>query len=244
MMSSWLKLSQKTAIVTGSSSGIGAAVAKELLAHGANVIGVDINTDEAQIRCDVADEAQVKAVFSELFTNNKSDQQQPPSILINCAGITRDGWIGKMSLDQWQKVQDVNMTGTFLMCREFLRQQESSSAAGGSIINVSSVVALQGNLGQVNYAASKGGVLSFTKALAKEVAFRNIRVNSVVPGFIDTEMARAVPEEVREHIIPKIAVQKFGDPQDVANLVCFLASCERSGYITGESIECSGLISL
>jgi 3-oxoacyl-[acyl-carrier protein] reductase len=116
---------------------------------------------------------------------------------------------------------------------------------GASIINISSVVATQGNLGQVNYAASKGGVWSMTKALAREVAPRNIRVNCVLPGFIDTEMTRAVPDHVRQQIQSKIVYQqKFGTPRDVANLILFLASDERSGYITGQAIECSGMISL
>jgi NAD(P)-dependent dehydrogenase (short-subunit alcohol dehydrogenase family) len=248
-VSSWLQLANKTAVVTGAASGIGAAVVKALASEQCNVVLADRDHHRLQ---DVAHacEAIVQALFQNLSTAS------PATILINCAGITRDVWIGRMTVDQWQQVQDVNLKGTFLCCREFLAQSEfkmpnntsldvASSPLGGAIVNVSSVVATQGNLGQVNYAASKGGVWSLTKALAREVAPRKIRVNCVLPGFIDTEMTQAVPVTVREHIQQKIVFQQqFGKPSDIANLILFLASCHRSGYITGEAIECSGMISL
>lgn len=245
---SWLQMANKTAIVTGASSGIGAAVAKALC-HEASCQVLLVDSDESQLHtiqqecgsssqsrvCDVSKESQVQHLFRSFPSES--------SILINCAGITRDGWIGKMDLaSQWQSVLDVNLTGTFLCCREFLNQ--NSFPDGGAIVNVSSVVALQGNLGQTNYAASKGGVLSFTKALAKEVAHRNVRVNCVCPGFIETPMVKSVPEKVQDQIRQKVALREFGRPEDVANLILFLASCERARYITGEAIECSGLISL
>jgi len=230
-MSSWLKLANKTAIVTGAGSGIGAAVSQALTEHGCTVISADLADSDHAVN--VADEHQVQRFF----------QSAPPSsILINCAGITRDGWIGKMDTSkQWQSVLDVNLTGTFLCCREFLNQDLPQ---GGAIVNVSSVVALQGNLGQTNYAASKGGVYSFSKALAKEVAHRNVRVNCVAPGFIETPMVQAVPDKVQDAVRQKIALGRFGSAEDVANLILFLASCERSGYMTGETVECSGMISL
>ena len=190
-VSSWLQLANKTAVVTGAASGIGAAVAKALAHEHCNVILADRDNQRLQqvaqacsriiasdnvtfatVECDVAVESQVQALFRNLSTISS-----PATILVNCAGITRDGWIGKMSVEQWQQVQDVNLKGTFLCCREFLAQSElqlpsntsldvasASSPIGGAIVNVSSVVATHGNLGQVNYAASKGGVWSLTKA--------------------------------------------------------------------------------
>ena len=274
---SWLQLANKTAVVTGAASGLGAAVSKALAAEGCSVILADRDMDRlqhvaqdcqsigsssssnvTQVECDVSNESHVKA----LFQQPTSQESAAATILVNCAGITRDGWIGRMSVDQWQQVQDVNLKGTFLCCREFLAQPalqlpkkkglpsnnndtDNDRISGGSIINIASVVATQGNLGQVNYAASKGGVVSLTKALAREVALRRVRVNCVLPGFIATEMTDAVPDAVKESISRKIVwQQQFGQPDDVANLVLFLASCRRSGYITGEAMECSGMISL
>lgn len=245
---SWLRLANKTAIVTGAGSGIGAAVAKALCQESCHVILVDV--DERRLLT-IQEECGPEALTERRLCNiSKEDQVQDlfhslpeSSILINCAGIVRDGWVGKMDVvTQWQSVIDVNLTGTFLSCREFLNR--NILADGGAIVNVSSVVALQGNLGQTNYAASKGGVWSFTKALAKEVAHRKVRVNCVCPGFIQTPMVQAVPDKVQAQIQQKIALGKFGQPEDVANLILFLASCERAGYITGEAMECSGLISL
>jgi 3-oxoacyl-[acyl-carrier protein] reductase len=265
-MSAWLELAHKTAVVTGAASGIGRAVAKALTAEQCNVVLADRDSDKldqvarecgrygtcqvSSIVCNVTSEASVQ----NLFRNVSS----PASILINCAGMIRDGWIGRMSVEQWDQVQDVNLKGTFLCCREFLAQPglpqlkktplqstTPTSLPSASIINIASVVATQGNLGQTNYAASKGGVMSFTKALAREVAPRKIRVNCVLPGFIDTQMTEAVPENVKDGVRQKIVFQqKFGTPEDISNLILFLASCRRSGYITGEAMECSGMISL
>jgi len=231
----WLRLANKTAIVTGAASGIGAAVAKALTAEGVTVIMADLrNTETSEqfmVECNVACEHSVHALFLQHATKEAS-------ILVNCAGVTRDGWISKMSVDDYQDVLDVNLKGTWLMCRSFVQLPKPAS-----IINLSSVVALQGNMGQTNYAASKGGVISLTKALAREVASKNIRVNAVCPGFIDTEMTRKVPAHILQHIQTKIPLNRLGDAMDVADLVLFLAS-ERSRYITGEAIECSGMISL
>ena len=288
--SSWLQLANKTAVVTGAASGLGAAVAKALASEGCSVVLADRDTDRLQqvahdcssllssstggsrqdlnitpAECDVSNESHVQALFQNSVLSSSSSSS-PATILVNCAGITRDGWIGRMSVDQWQQVQDVNLKGTFLCCREFLaqpalqlppttdklsqtthagNQNQKPSLLGGSIVNIASVVATQGNLGQSNYAASKGGVWSLTKALAREVAPRRIRVNCVLPGFIETEMTEAVPESIRDSVKKKIVwQQEFGQPDDIANLVLFLASCRRSGYITGEAMECSGMISL
>jgi NAD(P)-dependent dehydrogenase (short-subunit alcohol dehydrogenase family) len=236
------------------------------------------------VECNVTKEAQVASLlqqaddFAATTTANNNDNnnnnnngsmkndddERPTSkaaessatLLVNCAGITRDNWVGTMSLDDWNSVLDVNLTGTFLTCRAFLHQERlkrllvldnhhhnTPSAPQLAIVNVGSIVSELGNWGQANYAASKGGVLGLTRALAKEAASRNVRVNAIVPGFIDTPMAQAVPDHVREQLLPKIPLGRFGQPEEVSNLVQFLLS-PRSSYITGESIVVSGMISL
>mmetsp|Transcript_12336 Transcript_12336/g.18950 ORF Transcript_12336/g.18950 Transcript_12336/m.18950 type:complete len:236 (-) Transcript_12336:1618-2325(-) len=235
MLPSWLQLANRHAIVTGAGSGIGAMVTKALREQGCYVTATDVRemSSPKVVKCDVSNEEEVY----QLFKNYEGS-----SILINCAGITRDGWVKDMhTKNDWNPVIDVNLTGTFLCCREFLNQNFTETAA---IVNVSSVVGTQGNLGQTNYAASKGGVLSFSRSLAKEVANRRVRVNCVVPGFIRTPMVSSVPEKIQNMVKQRVALGEFGEAEDVANLILFLASCKRSGYITGEAVECSGLISL
>lgn len=252
-MSCWLQLANRAAIVTGAASGIGRAVASELERAGCRwVVRVDLpppqsphehddgcSTSEEShplVACDVTDRAQVEAVMS-------SDRAKEASILVNCAGITRDNFIGNLSESDWQRVLDVNLTGTFLACQSFLKHSTALTEGGGSIINVGSIVSEQGNLGQCNYAASKGGVLGLTRSLAKETARRNVRVNAVLPGFIATPMTDAVPDHVIERIQAKIPLGRMGTPEEVAHLIAFLAS-DKSSYITGQAIECSGMISL
>ena len=250
---SWLQLTGKTAIVTGAASGIGRAVAKGLADAGCRVVVGDSNSDGLEqvagelngshhtaVECNVTFRSQVQELIQE--GDAVAASHEKASILVNCAGITRDNFVTKLTDSDWDEVIGVNLKGTFLTCQEFLSSERDLH--GGSIINVGSVVSEKGNLGQVNYAASKGGVLGITRALAKEVAFREIRVNAVVPGFIDTPMSQAVPEPVLSAVRNKIAQRRFGSPEDIANLILFLASCKRSGYITGECIECSGMISL
>ena len=258
---SWLQLANRCAIVTGAASGIGRAVAQELARVGCRVVLVDRTFVDSQqerhgccapdsscttantvlVECDVTDRAQVDSLL---------EQHNSASILVNCAGITRDGFIGNLSEEDWNQVLDVNLKGTFYTCQSFLKHctaiddtHPNINFDTASIINVGSVVSEQGNRGQVNYSASKGGVLGLTRSLAKETARRNVRVNAVLPGFIATPMTHAVPDHVLTSIQPKIALGRFGTPEDVANLIVFLAS-ERSRYITGEAIECSGMISL
>ena len=246
---SWLQLTGKTAIVTGAASGIGRAVVQELVHAGCRVVAGDANTQGIQavaqelgedavlpVTCNVTSREQVQELV------RAGDDTPPASILVNCAGITRDAFITKMNDDDWDQVIDVNLKGTFLTCQEFLSTERALE--NGSIINVGSVVSQKGNLGQVNYSASKGGVLGLTRALAKEVAARQIRVNAVVPGFVVTPMSQAVPEPILQAMKTKIPLGRLGSPEDIANLIAFLASCKRSGYITGECIECSGMISL
>ncbi len=211
------------------------------------------STDSLLVECNVTDVEQVRSLIQradDFAASNKCGAEKFATLLVNCAGITRDNWVSKMSLEEWDIVMDVNLKGTFLTCRYFLDQerlQRLSSLQTNtslSIVNVGSIVSEYGNVGQVNYAASKGGVVGLTKALAKETAKRHVRVNAVLPGFIDTPMAQAVPDTVKAQIIlPKIPVGRFGRPEEVADAVSFLLS-PRSSYITGESIRVSGMISL
>jgi len=221
------------------------------------------------VTCDVRQPTQVQNLIqvADHFSLNKTDESSSSlssgtggmtNFLVNCAGITRDNWVSNISIKDWEDVIDVNLKGTFLTCQEFLNRKrlqppESSSISlvkdgpiqkEMAIVNIGSIVSEFGNLGQVNYAASKGGVLGMTRSLAKESARWGIRVNAIVPGFIDTPMAKAVPNEIKEHIIlPKIPLGRFGTPEEIANVVAFLLS-PRSSYITGESIKVSGMISL
>lgn len=282
MTSSWLQLVNKTCIITGAGSGIGEAVAKSLVSEGCRVVMADQNYDAIErvaedfkireashhlIQCDVTDPNQVRDLIQQAddfagwssersLSHGKQDIFPVATLLVNCAGITRDNWISKMELDEWNDVLEVNLKGTFLTCRQFMDQKRADNlfpkirqgeaihpSLEASIVNIGSIVSENGNLGQVNYAASKGGVLGLSRALAKEVAIRKVRVNSVVPGFIDTPMAHAIPESVKDHVINQIPMKRFGLSSEVANVVSFLLS-PRSGYITGESVTVSGMISL
>jgi NAD(P)-dependent dehydrogenase (short-subunit alcohol dehydrogenase family) len=282
--SNWLQLANKTAIITGASSGIGLATAQALNALGCHLILADINPPKEQLAtstttttatstpvgtvrnivCDVTKREEVDAMMAlalnshdessrsdrdpNLTTDRSNGMSAPPpaSILVNCAGVIRDRRVEFMTDDEWDTVLNINLKGTFLTCQSFLQQRTANvlCTTPASIINLSSIVARQGNIGQVNYAASKGGILGFTKALAKEVARRNVRVNAILPGFIHTSMSDQVPDHILTNIIqPRIAMQRMGQPQEVADVILFLAS-DRSSYITGAVIECSGMISL
>mmetsp|Transcript_1213 Transcript_1213/g.2453 ORF Transcript_1213/g.2453 Transcript_1213/m.2453 type:complete len:278 (-) Transcript_1213:40-873(-) len=277
MASCWLQLVNRTCIVTGAGSGIGEAVSKSLLSAGCHVVMADHNYDAIEtvskdlnsfnashhlIQCDVTNESQVRDLIRQAddFAVQTSSQSQDivpaATLLVNCAGITRDNWISRMELAEWDDVLDVNLKGTFLTCRQFLDQERADnlfpkmhpndsihSRPEASIVNIGSIVSELGNLGQVNYAASKGGVLGLSRALAKEVAIRNVRVNSVVPGFIDTPMAEAIPAHVKDRVMNQIPMRRFGTSTEIANVVSFLLS-PRSGYVTGELVTVSGMISL
>ena len=230
---------------------------------------INNNITIEQSICDVTNKAQVQDAI------RKADElaNQQASILVNSAGITRDGLTSNLSNEDWDSVIDVNLKGTFHMCRAFCEPNRLrsllDSRIGGSIINIGSIVSNYGNVGQVNYGASKGGVLGLTRSLAKELASLSfkattssldysitrdsddqntippaIRVNCIQPGFISTPMAQAVPEHILSKMTQKIAMKRLGQASDVANLACFLASSERSGYITGEAMECSGMLRL
>lgn len=241
-------LDGKTAVVTGASRGIGRAIALELASQGAAVIinynGSKEKAEEVRreieaaggkaeaIQCDVADFASCEQFFKDVIEKYKSID-----ILVNNAGITKDGLLMKMSEADFENVLDTNLKGTF-HCMRFVSRQMMKQRQG-RIINMSSVVGVSGNAGQANYAASKAGVIGLTKSAAKELASRNITVNAVAPGFIETDMTAALPEKVKEAATAQIPLATFGKPEDVAHAVAFLAS-ENARYITGQVLNVDG----
>jgi len=240
-----MNLENQIALVTGASRGIGKAIAETLAAAGATVIGTATSDGGAEkiseylsakggkgMCLDVADDASIKEVFAAI-----KEEFGAISILVNNAGITRDNLLMMMKDDQWNDIIQTNLTSIFKMSKAVIRPM--MKARSGRIINITSVVGLTGNPGQTNYSAAKAGVSGFTKSLAREIGSRNITVNSVAPGFIDTDMTRELPDEQREALISQIPLNKLGDPQDIANAVAFLASPEAS-YITGETINVNG----
>jgi 3-oxoacyl-(acyl-carrier-protein) reductase len=242
-----MDFSGKTALVTGSGSGIGKAIALLLAAHGADIVVNDISADngaatvkeiEALGRAAVASGANVASQneVREMFELAKSKFNKV-DILVNNAGITRDGFLLKMEEKDWDLVMDVNLKGVFNCCKFGGAMMVERNY--GKIVNIASASAQIGNIGQGNYAASKGGVISLTKTLAKELARNNINVNGVAPGFIETPMTSAVPEKVRDYLIRQIPLARAGTPEDIANAVAFLAS-DLSGYITGQILSCNG----
>lgn len=254
---SWLSLGGKRAVVTGGASGIGRATAEALLKAGASVTILDRNqtsvdkvVEEMQSFADGAPPG--SAIFGAAVDVSSTemvsaywDQAGPAHILCNCAGITKDGWLTRMDEATWDDVLNVNLKGTFLMTQAFARQQAAHSSEGdglaseGSVVNISSIVGKMGNMGQSNYAASKAGVIGFTKSAAKELAASGVRVNVILPGFIATPMTEAVPDKVLAKIIPTIPAGRMGDPSDIADAALFLAS-ERSKYMTGAVLEVAG----
>ena len=241
------KLQDKVVLVTGASRGIGRAIAEKMGAEGAIVIGtatsdggadnISAYLKEAGITgkgmcLNVADADSIKAVLKAI-----SDEFGAIGILVNNAGITRDNLLMMMKDDQWDDIINTNLTSIFRMSKAVIRPM--MKARTGRIINIGSVVGLTGNPGQTNYSAAKAGILGFTKSLAREIGSRNITVNTVAPGFIDTDMTRELPEEQRDALISQIPLNKLGDAQDIANAVSFLASDDAS-YITGETINVNG----
>lgn len=238
----------QTAIITGSSRGIGKTTAEELAKRGVNVVIVARDLERAS---EVADELKqkydvetlaVEADVSNSESVSKLFEQalkkfQKIEILINNAGITKDNLLLRMKEEEWDAVIDTNLKGAFLCCREAVKVMTKQRY--GRIINVSSVVAFIGNPGQVNYTASKAGLIAMTKTLAKEYASRGITVNAVAPGFIVTDMTENLPEKVKEEMLRMIPLQRFGTTYDVANAIIFLALPE-SGYITGQVIHVNG----
>jgi len=247
-----MKLAGKVAIVTGSGRGIGREIALKLAADGADVVINDVgNPAPAEetaaaitklgrrslvLMGDVSITEDVnKLVETTVTTLGKVD------ILVNNAGITRDGLAMRMSDEDWDKVLTVNLKGVFLCTRAALRPMLKARA--GRIISLSSIVGIIGNAGQANYASAKAGIIGFTKSIAKEVASRGITVNAVAPGFIDTAMTQALPEERRKELAGHIPAGYLGEPRDIAEGVAFLAS-DAARYITGQVLTIDGGISL
>lgn len=238
----------KTAVVTGGSRGIGRAVCLELAKGGANVVLCYAGNESAaaetvsacealgakalSVKCDVADSAQVKKLMDEAIKAfGRID------ILVNNAGITRDGLLMMMKEEDFDAVLSANLKGTFLCMKAVSRTMMKQRY--GRIVNLSSVVGLRGNAGQVNYAASKAGVIGMTKSLAKELASRGVTVNAVAPGFIDTDMTAAMPEAAKTATLASIPMQRLGAPEDIAKAVAFLAS-DDAAYITGQVLAVDG----
>ncbi len=237
----------KIVLVTGAARGIGYAIAEEFCQHGAISVIIDLGEEvvESAVKqleakgykatgysADVTNSEKIETVFKEI--HNKFGKID---ILINNAGITRDGLILKMKESDWDSVINVNLKGSFICTQKVSRYMLKQRA--GIILNIASVIGVMGNAGQANYAASKGGVIALTKSTAKEFSSRNIRVNAIAPGFIETEMTKELPESVVENYAKAIPLGKMGKPQDVANLCIFLASNEAS-YITGQTIHVDG----
>ncbi len=234
----------RVAVVTGGTRGIGAAISIALRDAGYRVAANYARNDDAAkefsketgiavFKWDVADfDACAKGL-----AKVEKELDAPVDIVINNAGITRDGMLHKMGHDDWEAVIDTNLTSCFNMCRAVVGGMRDRSF--GRIVNISSVNGQAGQFGQVNYSAAKAGILGFTKALALEVARKNVTVNSVAPGYIDTEMVQAVPPEVVKAIVEKVPVHRLGKPEEVARCVLFLVDDE-AGFITGETISVNG----
>lgn len=240
-------LQDKVALVTGATRGIGRAIALTLGREGATVIGTattDAGADsitqalaEAGIAgrgvvLDVAELSSIEAVLEQITTDFGA-----PLIVVNNAGITRDNLMLRMKEDEWQAVINTNLTAIFRVTKASLKGM--TKARWGRIINISSVVGSMGNGGQANYAAAKAGLEGFGRALAAEIASRNITVNAIAPGFIETEMTQALPEAQREKLLTQVPAGRLGQPQDIAEAVAFLAS-ERAAYITGTTLHVNG----
>ena len=237
----------RVALITGASRGIGRAILHELARRGATVIGTatseqgahDISSALAAaglkgegMRLDVTDGAQVEALVEEVLARHGRID-----ILVNNAGITRDNLLMRMKDAEWADILETNLTSVFRLSRAVLKPM--MKARHGRIISIASVVGASGNAGQTNYAAAKAGMIGFSKSLAQEVGSRNITVNCVAPGFIDTDMTRALPEAQRQKLLERIPLGRLGAPEDIAHAVAFLAS-DAAGYITGATLHVNG----
>lgn len=240
-------LDGQIALVTGASRGIGRAIAVELASKGACVVGTATSDSGAAeirsmlstvgprcagLKLDVRDAQACASVVSDV-----EGQYGPVSILVNNAGVTRDNLALRMSEDEWDQVVDTNLKAVFRMCKLVMRGM--MKARFGRIINITSVVGASGNAGQANYAAAKAGVAGMTRALARELGSRNITVNCVAPGFIETDMTKALPEAQRTALMNQISLGRLGQPEEIAAAVAFLAS-PAAGYVTGSTLHVNG----
>lgn len=242
-----MTMQDKVAIVTGASRGIGAAIAQQLGASGATVVGTATTERGADAIAQRFAEQGVKGrgmvlnvmepASIDSFIKAVQEEFGVPLILINNAGITRDNLLMRMSDDEWSDVITTNLNSVFRLSKACLRGM--MKARWGRIVTISSVVGSMGNAGQSNYAASKAGVAGFTRALAREVGSRGITVNTVAPGFIDTDMTKELPEAQRETLMAQIPMGRLGDADEIASVVTFLAG-DGAGYVTGETIHVNG----
>ena len=237
-------LDGEIALVTGASRGIGASIAATLAAAGATVVGTATSQGGADgisaalgdkgrgIVLNVSDQASIAAALKDVQSNEGN-----PTILVNNAGITRDNLLMRMKQEEWDDVIATNLTGMFAVAKGCLRGM--MKAKKGRIINIASVVAIMGNAGQANYAATKAGMIGFSKSLAREIGSRGITVNVIAPGFIDTDMTKELPEENRAAMLSQVPLGRLGAGDDIANAVVFLASAG-GAYITGETLHVNG----
>ena len=243
-----MKLGNKISIITGGASGIGKKIAEYFLKEGAIVYIFDVNLKNGKDTIEelnkmykdriyfeqvsVTEEAGVEAAIKKII-----DRHESIDVLVNNAGITADNLMLRMSLDDWKKVIDINLTGAFICTKHVVKNMFKKRS--GKIINISSIVGVRGNAGQCNYSASKAGLIGFTKSLAREVSSRNINVNAIAPGYIETEMTQKLDEKIKEKLKETIPAGKLGTTDDVAKTVVFLASND-SDYITGTVISLDG----
>jgi 3-oxoacyl-[acyl-carrier protein] reductase len=241
------RLDGRTALVTGASQGIGEAIARRLAAQGARVVLAARSREklEALAAAIAADGGAAHALPLDLARAAETPERLKSlpaewaeiDVLVNNAGITADGLLARMSLEQWQSVLDTNLTGSFAVTRELVRGM--MRRRWGRIVTVSSVVGLMGNAGQANYAAAKAGLIGFTKSVARELASRNVTANVVAPGFVETAMTDVLPEETRRRMFDDIPLGRFGRAEEIAAAVVYLAS-EEAGYVTGQVLNVSG----
>jgi len=244
-----MRLNDKVAIVTGGARGIGKKICGTFLAEGASVYIFDVNPEEGTrtigefrsvykngrvffFEVDITDEKSVEQVIEKII-----EAEGKIDILVNNAGITRDNLILRMSLEDWKKVIDINLTGAFICSRHVVKFMIKNRS--GKIINISSIVGVHGNAGQSNYSSSKAGIIGLTKTLAKELASRNILVNAIAPGYIETEMTEKLSDSIKQKLIEQIPTGRLGSVDDVAKTALFLAS-DDSNYITGIVINLDG----
>lgn len=240
-----MSLQGKTALITGGARGIGKAVALKMAQKGANIAILDMAQAPdtvKEIEAHGVKAISLEANVTKLESLEKAVEQVITAfgsldILVNNAGITRDNLFLRMKPEEWDMVISVNLTGAFNMCKAVNKQMFKQRA--GKIVNIVSVVGVMGNAGQANYAASKAGLIGLTKTLAREFAARNIQVNAVAPGFINTEMTAVLPEDVKQHFINNIPAGTFGSAENVADAVVFLSSAE-ADYITGVTLHVNG----
>ena len=237
-------MTKQIALVTGASRGIGRAIAERLAEDGFFVLGTATSESGAAaisaylgengkgLMLDVSNSESIESVMKTI-----SDEFGTPHVLVNNAGITRDNLLMRMKDDEWDDIISTNLTSVFRMSKAVLRGM--MKAKTGRIINISSVVGSTGNAGQANYAAAKAGMIGFTKSMAKEVGSRNITVNSVAPGFIDTDMTKELSDDIKHNLLASIPLARLGDVKEIAHAVSFLAS-KGAAYITGETLHVNG----